>query len=225
MDHADQSRPRKQILNMQGAFAASNSSLIAVDHIRVVLGSGGGQQAQRSMPCETRSLYASISDSEADLDLPATKRPVGCPKSLLWAETQTAQASFSLARKPHPIADRLGKRSPSVAVGGDYIKPDDARGHRGLLDATTEITLDSPPQTPPHGYRSAVAYDPTTKTWITVGPNGTDISTDDGKNWHPLHPDRNTARSTRRRPQLERAFPSLRRRSAMAASANSMNPH
>ena len=28
-----------------------------------------------------------------------------------------------------------------------------------------------------------------TKTWITVGPNGTDISTDDGRNWLPLKPD------------------------------------
>jgi len=27
------------------------------------------------------------------------------------------------------------------------------------------------------------------KTWITVGPNGTDISTDDGRNWRALHPD------------------------------------
>jgi hypothetical protein len=26
-------------------------------------------------------------------------------------------------------------------------------------------------------------------TWITVGPNGTDISTDDGRNWRALHPD------------------------------------
>ena len=43
-------------------------------------------------------------------------------------------------------------------------------------------------QTQPHGFRSAVAYDPTTKTWITVGPNGTDISTDDGRNWSPLRP-------------------------------------
>ncbi len=41
----------------------------------------------------------------------------------------------------------------------------------------------------PHGYRSAVAYDATTKTWITVGPNGTDISTDDGRNWRAVHPD------------------------------------
>jgi hypothetical protein len=43
-------------------------------------------------------------------------------------------------------------------------------------------------QTPPHGYRSAVAYDETQKLWITVGPNGTDISTDDGKNWNALKP-------------------------------------
>jgi hypothetical protein len=41
----------------------------------------------------------------------------------------------------------------------------------------------------PHGYRSAVAYDADAKTWITVGPNGTDISTDDGKNWRAAHPD------------------------------------
>ena len=44
--------------------------------------------------------------------------------------------------------------------------------------------------TQPHGYRSAVAYDPATRTWITVGPNGTDISTDDGRNWRPLTPSR-----------------------------------
>ncbi len=43
--------------------------------------------------------------------------------------------------------------------------------------------------TPPHGYRSAVAYDPKTNTWITVGPNGTDISTDDGRNSRALKPD------------------------------------
>ncbi len=45
-----------------------------------------------------------------------------------------------------------------------------------------------PATTRPHGYRSAVAYDAATKTWITVGPNGTDISTDDGRNWRALKP-------------------------------------
>lgn len=34
-----------------------------------------------------------------------------------------------------------------------------------------------------------MAYDDSAKTWITVGPNGTDISTDDGRNWRALRPD------------------------------------
>ena len=74
-----------------------------------------------------------------------------------------------------------------VAVGGDYSKPDDS------VD-TAAYSSDggaswSPAQTLPHGYRSAVAYDEATTTWITVGPNGTDISTDDGRNWRAVHPD------------------------------------
>ncbi len=73
-----------------------------------------------------------------------------------------------------------------IAVGGDYLKPDEMTG-------TAAYTLDGaktwqPAQTLPHGFRSAVAYDPTQKLWITVGPNGTDISRDDGKNWQPLKP-------------------------------------
>jgi hypothetical protein len=43
-------------------------------------------------------------------------------------------------------------------------------------------------QTPPHGFRTAVAYDAESNAWITVGPNGTDISTDDGRNWRALRP-------------------------------------
>lgn len=74
-----------------------------------------------------------------------------------------------------------------VAVGGDYLDPDRSAG-------TAAFTRDGgsvwhAAQTPPHGFRSAVAYDPDAKTWITVGPNGTDISTDDGENWRALHPD------------------------------------
>jgi hypothetical protein len=49
-----------------------------------------------------------------------------------------------------------------------------------------------PAQKQPHGYRSAVAFDRAHRDWITVGPNGTDISKD-GHNWHPLHPTGNEA--------------------------------
>jgi hypothetical protein len=72
-----------------------------------------------------------------------------------------------------------------VIVGGDYTKPNETKGtaaFEGNFPAFFE------PYAPPRGYRSAVAYDEKTKTWITVGPNGTDISRDDGKNWSPLKP-------------------------------------
>ena len=65
------------------------------------------------------------------------------------------------------------------------MKPDSTNGTAVFegadLDFFEAVTL-------PHGYRSAVAYDAAQKLWITVGPNGTDISTDDGKNWRPLTP-------------------------------------
>jgi photosystem II stability/assembly factor-like uncharacterized protein len=75
-----------------------------------------------------------------------------------------------------------------VVVGGDYSKSGDA-------DRTAAYTHDGgkmwqTAETMPHGYRSAVAYDKSTKTWIAVGPNGTDVSADDGRNWRPLRPDK-----------------------------------
>ena len=74
-----------------------------------------------------------------------------------------------------------------VAVGGDYAKPNDADHTAAYTDDGGKTWHAS--TTPPHGYRSAVAYDAATKTWITVGPNGTDVSTDDGKNWRAVRPD------------------------------------
>lgn len=74
-----------------------------------------------------------------------------------------------------------------VVVGGDYSKPNDSIGTAAYTDNGGKTWHAA--QTPPHGYRSSVAYDAAKKTWITVGPNGTDISTDDGRNWRALHPD------------------------------------
>ena len=72
-----------------------------------------------------------------------------------------------------------------VIVGGDYTKPNETRGTAVFEGAVLSFFE---PYTSPNGHRSAVAYDPKTKTFITVGPNGTDISTDDGKNWTALKP-------------------------------------
>jgi hypothetical protein len=72
-----------------------------------------------------------------------------------------------------------------IAVGGDYRRAD-------AKSSTASFTADgdhwNTPVSYPHGFRSSVAYDAPTKTWITVGPNGTDISTDDGRNWRALRP-------------------------------------
>ena len=88
-----------------------------------------------------------------------------------------ASGAFSIARR---------SIDAGVIVGGDYKKPDLTDRTAAYADAAKKQWV--PAKTTPHGYRSAVAYDPTTKSWLTVGPNGTDISTDDGRNWHPLNP-------------------------------------
>jgi hypothetical protein len=98
----------------------------------------------------------------------------------------TDPADIDKARQTTSFADDHGYIS-GVAVGGDYTKPTETAG-TAAWSADSGLTWTAA-ATPPHGYRSAVAYDAATKAWITVGPNGTDISTDDGKNWRALRPD------------------------------------
>ncbi len=73
-----------------------------------------------------------------------------------------------------------------IAVGGDYSKPNATA--KTAAFSTDGGFIWKLAANLPNGYRSAVAYDLASRCWITVGPNGTDISTDDGRNWHPLKP-------------------------------------
>ena len=82
------------------------------------------------------------------------------------------------------------QKADMVAVGGDSAAVDDQQGTAAFTGGKNKFQV---APTPPHGFRSAVAYDASTKAWITVGPNGTDISTDDGRNWCPLKPASNDA--------------------------------
>lgn len=83
-----------------------------------------------------------------------------------------------------------------MIVGGDPDKPDHsasalllaARPNARHLPLSSYFASPQRAHTPPHGFRSAVDYDADTSTWITVGPNGTDISRDDGRTWIPLQP-------------------------------------
>ncbi len=157
--------------NGQAAFAASNSVLI------YNLGEGmfsfvsGGTRSE-------------IIHEEHGIDSKRGMFSDWSRSSLPFAAGESSGA-FSIAARPHEMAE--GDSKHAVVVGGDYRKPDSdsqtaAYSRDGGYHWQSAVT-------PPHGYRSSVAYDATTKTWITVGPNGTDISTDDGKNWRPVRPD------------------------------------
>jgi photosystem II stability/assembly factor-like uncharacterized protein len=155
-----------------GAFAASNSSLVNVGPF-LIFGTGGPRAA----------IYASRSRCD-----PA--KPDAC--SMFWEARDTPLAHGPAAAGIFSVAGRFstnaaGKMSAlEVAVGGIYDKPDEATAAAAASrDGGATWTL---AQTQPHGYRSAVVYDKSTGAWISVGPNGTDVSNDDGRTWRALKP-------------------------------------
>ena len=78
----------------------------------------------------------------------------------------------------------LGFRDPlhGMAVGGEYKKPDE-KAHVAAITSDGGKTWLEPQGNGPVGYRSAVVFLAKKRAWIVVGPNGSDISTDDGENW------------------------------------------
>ena len=169
---------------LQGAFAASNSSLIG-QWVAVKIASGGigGANFYMTREVHPRCLDCAPEEFEAYRE---GKKNTWIRQRIPVGISSESSGVFSIAQKQLlPAHDE--NNWILIAVGGDYSKPE-------FSTATAAYSIDggehwTAAQTPPHGYRSAVAYNPATKTWITVGPNGTDISTDDGKNWRALHPD------------------------------------
>jgi hypothetical protein len=172
-----------QDINGESVFAASNSSLLASYPGYRLFGTGGrGGPRIISLGAGPTDVY------EGD---------VSKTKKLPWSTSLSAErlnsSSASKSSGVFSLAENHDGLDTMVAVGGDYTKPNDRND-----TAWTSVFVNSPDpkemfgfhpaQIPPHGYRSSVAYDPTQKLWITVGPNGTDISRDDGRNWTPLKP-------------------------------------
>jgi photosystem II stability/assembly factor-like uncharacterized protein len=161
-------------LDKEGFFAASNSSYIDLSQFSFAFAGGG--------PAAARALVYDCEDSQ--------KRAIHCNWHVMMLPMAHAESAgaFSIASNQTTHKNVLEPHGVVlIAVGGDFLKPAASIG-------TASYTRDfgrhwHPAQTPPHGYRSSVAYDAATKTWITVGPNGTDISSDDGKSWRPLRPD------------------------------------
>lgn len=144
----------------EAAFAASNSSVVVFGNRRYILGTGG-----KGGP---RILISHL------LASPDPGR--GCVEAtvpLASGSDSTGVFSLSFRDLKH-----------GMAVGGDYKKPADPSGSAAWTsDGGRHWTATSKP---PHGYRSAVAWEPQAKAWIAAGTNGSDVSYDDGKTWQPL---------------------------------------
>jgi photosystem II stability/assembly factor-like uncharacterized protein len=161
----------------QRAFAASNSSLFG----------GGGFAAFATGGVAGAAVYFEISSPNCLDYCPSSGSNRDGSKDT-WLRVDVPAGSrtessgiFSMNMKGSGQDNRI-----TIAVGGDYKAPDASERTAVYFDEKTKHWAAT--NTPPHGYRSAVAYDSASKTWITVGPNGTDISTDDGRNWRALKP-------------------------------------
>jgi hypothetical protein len=161
-------------------FAASNSALIAEGGLEALIVTGGSPTPLFIRANATRpGMICDCSPMPPEKEWNNTLVVASQPAPFKAGSTS---GIFSLACTDSSV--QACERFGLMAVGGDYAQPD-------ATYATSAHYFHgnwTRPETPPHGYRSSVAYSPTTKTWITVGPNGTDISTDDGKNWQPLKP-------------------------------------
>ena len=159
----------------QGIFAASNSSIalgkrfLRETHPIWWFGTGGnpGPFIYRLV-----GRYLAVSDYTDYRRKLATHAWTRVPVPLA---SGTFAGVFSLAFRDE---------EHGIAVGGDYKKPNESTG-------TAAWTADggktwTRAEKPPHGYRSAVAWDADGKAWIAVGTNGSDVSYDDGKRWSPL---------------------------------------
>ncbi len=170
----------------EGAFAASNSALASAP---------SSDQIMNLSPDDGWSFFGTGGKSGPSiLRLTLDGKPIGSfekdgAKFLLnskWARSPVPLASGNEASGVFSLAFR--DQDHGIAVGGDYKKPNEFNG-------TAAYTSDggktwTAATNPPHGYRSAVAWDAADKAhpgyWIAVGTNGSDVSYDDGKTWQPL---------------------------------------
>jgi hypothetical protein len=159
----------------ESLFAASNEAAIAPGNNAAFAFVTGGSVAR---------LCWDGFHNHADLSQPWNQ--LDC-RSILPAKGESSGA-FAIAERPMP-----SHVEDFMVVGGDYKHPEETSETAFISGHDFPASFIIPSKiarstTAPHGYRSSVAYDPTQKLWITVGPNGTDISRDDGKNWTRLKP-------------------------------------
>jgi photosystem II stability/assembly factor-like uncharacterized protein len=180
-----------------GAFAASNGSILhgLSDHgpalgtpkLFAAGGKGGSFVFSRSPGLCTTEI-ARDNPEECDKPEYSEWKQIAVP----IASGSASTGIFALGLHQN-FADRwrmtikqetVGFHQVIVAVGGDYAKPGDGTSTAAWSD--DEGATWTAATTPPHGYRSSVAWSTDWNAWIATGTNGSDISRDDGKTWTPM---------------------------------------
>lgn len=173
-------QPGKNLQPMPGEafFAASNSSM-ASNGDWLWIGTSRARVLRRKVRYAGRVVGFLPGIIAGQID------PSCLCSGLPWTDWQSAEAPLANANASSGIFSLAFRdEQHGIAVGGDYTKPNESAG-------TAAWTADGgehwkAAERPPHGYRSAVAWDAGAKAWIAVGTNGSDISFDDGKTWTPL---------------------------------------
>jgi photosystem II stability/assembly factor-like uncharacterized protein len=139
----------------EGAFAASGSNIAVI----------GGSEAWIATGAAIKSRVLHTRD-----------------RGHSWSIIDTPLAS---GRSSGIFSIAFRDRRHGIIVGGDYSKETEATDNVATTsDGGQTWTLVT--ERGLSGFRSAVKYVPTTKsTWVAVGPQGADISTDDGRSWTP----------------------------------------
>ena len=167
------------------AFAASNSAVATGNGLFTRAFATGGKSgsfffSRPFMPGEEKTGL---------LEKVVRKEPPWMASTIPVGSGPESSGTFSVAYR-YPVTIGVcaectfNDNSIFVAVGGDYKNPGDSAktaawssdGGATWVAATMF----------PHGYRSGVQWSDALKAWIAVGPNGSDISRDDGKTWHTL---------------------------------------
>jgi photosystem II stability/assembly factor-like uncharacterized protein len=162
-------------------FAASNSSLLEVRG-RTFFVTGGSRSRSRTIE-EHQKHDPFIFERFIGGNLPLAR---GASAGAFSVAAHLGPGAWYSVNASNDVVRPVTPDDVFVAVGGDYQRPEESIGTGAVSTDGSLNWLAS--ETPPHGYRSSVAYDAASKTWVTVGPNGTDISTDDGRHWRPLEP-------------------------------------
>ncbi len=158
-------------------FAASNSSLI-ISAGQILMGTSSGRVVMKPLPS---SFQNAICAGAID--------PYSKSCGISWNDWTSSPTPIGHATPSSGIFSLASNdRGTLIAAGGDYTKPEQTTGTLAYTNDNGQHWAAA--ETPPHGYRSAVVYDLSHKVWIAVGPNGTDVSVDDGKNWRALKPGR-----------------------------------